>query len=100
MALAWHSLRKLSRTSRPAQAGLAPHESEQKTGNSIEFPVPLTSGSNAFLVPAGKILYWPEPVPDVAVVVAPAFGTLKYPVAVDLLTLLITSSTAWRVPPV
>ena len=50
--------------------------------------------------PCYQINYWAEPEFELAAAVAADFGTLKYPVAVDLLTLLMTSSTAWRVPPV
>jgi len=42
---------------------------------------------------AQALLCWPRPP-------AAAFGTLRYPVAVDLVTLLTTSSIAARVPPV
>ena len=44
--------------------------------------------------------YWPDEELVLAVAVPPAFGMLKYPVAVVLVTLLITSSSAARLPPV
>ena len=75
----------------------------KKTGDSFESPVCQTSNEWEQLATArqsANVVYWPEPEFDVAAVEGTAFGTLKYPVAVDLLTLLITNSTAWRVPPV
>jgi len=73
--------------------------SNKKARDSFESPAWETSPRRNVILSLLPNPYWPEPAFDVAVVVAD-LGTLKYPVAVVLLTLLMTSSTAWRVPPV
>jgi hypothetical protein len=105
MALAWHSEKCKSRTpiASPVTNPMANSDEAEikKRGIHLESPAGDTlHESQQQPKSRAPAAYWPEPVFDVVVAAGTAFGTLKYPVAVVLLTLLITNSTAWRVPPV